>query len=366
MTAHARLSASGSERWTRCPGSVNAEKAYPNTSSTFALEGTEAHSIAEKCLLSNKKAREVCKDIEMTGFVQEYVDYVDSVPGSLRMYEKRVDYSAWVPDGFGTSDAIIYDAKSKTLHTIDLKYGKGVKVYAEENTQGLLYCLGAYDLLETMAEIEHVKIHIMQPRLDHIDTWLISVEQLLEKGKWFAERAEEALKPDAKRCPGEKQCQWCKAKADCKELMKYTEEIVGSNFEDLDFKDPNALSLEDVRKILDGKSLIEGWLKAVHEKALDMAHSGDKIPGYKLVEGRSLRAWTDEHEAEQRLVQVLGTKAYITKIISPAQAEKALSKDEKEMLKDIIIKPKGKPSLVPESDKRQEYFSKDEFKVLTD
>jgi len=235
-----------------------------------------------------------------------------------------------------------------------LKYGKGVQVDAENNPQAMLYGLGTYAEFSWISEFEWVDIAIIQPRLDHISEWSISVKELLKWAEWVSQRAEIALSDDAERVPGEKQCRFCKAKATCPALMKYTEDIIMAEFDNLDddLPSPDTLSKDQLRKVLEHKGLIEGWLSSVETVVRERIENGQDFPGFKIVEGRSIRRWGDEAEAESKLSDLLGEKLHTKKIISPAQAEKALKKDQRMVLDDLVIKPKGKPTLVTESDKR--------------
>lgn len=358
MAAHAKLSASGASRWANCPGSVKASEGVDNTSSKFAAEGTAMHEVAELALTLGHEADEyvgrefigITITQTMADLVQVYLDYVRSITGEL-FVEIRVDFSEWVPEGFGTSDAIVLDGD--TLHVIDLKTGKGVQVFAEENLQGMLYALGSYEEFGYLANTKTVRIHIVQPALDHIDTWDISLEDLLVKGEWFRERAELALTPDAPRIPGETQCQWCPVKATCPALISFTEELIMCDFDNLDdLPAPVDKDDEILRKALAAKSLIMGWLTAVEKEVYDRLVTRGSFTGFKLVEGRSNRAWTDETVVGSALVRELGNEVYTTKLITPAQAEKLLGKKRKDLLEGLITKPPGKATLVPESDKR--------------
>lgn len=362
MTAHAKLSASGAHRWMSCSGSIKAEEGLPESRSVFADEGTAAHELAEVALNADGNAQAFIGTSlpesgylvtqEMADYVQIYIDFVHS-HGGTQMYEQRVDFSEWVSEGFGTSDAIVYQDDG-TLRVIDLKYGKGVRVEAQGNQQGMLYALGAYNMLNDFLPIKQVIITIVQPRLDHIsESDPIEIKELLKFGEYARIKAEEALSGNAKRSAGEKQCQFCKAKATCSELKRVTEQTLLTGFEQLD-EAPTVDTLDDtqLRFALDNKKLIISWLDAVENLVNDKLVSGQLFEGYKLVEGRSLREWTNEVEAESVLVELLGDDAYVKKMLSVSQAEKVLGKLHADKITDLVAKPKGKPTLVPENDKR--------------
>lgn len=359
---HAKLSASGSAQWLNCTGAIGAQADIPDGNTSFAQEGTAAHELGDLCL-SNKTScdtyvGQVLEGVEVTeemaDYVQGYVDYVLSFPGE-HFYEERVDFSDWVPEGFGTSDAIIVDEENKTLHVCDLKYGKGVTVYAENNTQGMLYALGAYSDFNLVYEFDTVVIHIYQPRTNNFSTWEISVIDLLEWAETVVRpKAEEALTPDAPRTPGDKQCQWCKVKATCPALYNHTNDIIVAEFDNIEdtLPSPSKLTPDQLRVVMDNKKLVESWLQAVEDHVRHQVESGEGFIGYKLVAGRSLRKFGDDVEAEKRLVELLGDDAYEHKLLTVAKAEKALGAKRKKEIDDLIIKPEGKPALVPESDRR--------------
>ena len=369
MAAHAKLSASGAERWLTCPGSIKAEESIPDKSSKFAMEGTAAHELAELCLTKNRTAISYLNqllpesqwkvDEDMSEHVQTYVDYVDQFAGH-RMIEQRVDFSKYVPDGFGTSDGIIID--NDTMHIIDLKFGKGIRVDADNNSQGKLYAIGALCDYGFLYDVERIVIHIVQPRLDHISVWEISAVELLAWAEWVKDRAKLCSEPDAPRVASEKACLWCKAKPTCPELMALTESATLADFTDISVspKSPDKLSVRDLRFALDNKKLIISWLDAVEQLAFERLSAGEDFAGYKLVHGRSSRSWSDPQEAEQVLFEELGDALFAPKkIITAPQAEKLLGKKKIGLLDGLVSKHEGKPTMVPESDNRPEISSGD-------
>ena len=363
MAAHAKLSASGSARWLNCTGSVKAENAVTlaERSNPAAEYGTCAHELADIILSTGdnienylgeklQDAPNVPVDDEMIEHVQNYVEFVQSFGGD-QFYEVRLDYSHLVPEGFGTSDAIA--VVDNVLHVIDLKMGKGVIVDAENNSQGMLYALGAVEEYGYLYDFDKVVIHIYQPRVHNFSSWEISITDLLKFGQYVSEQASEALSDNAPRTVGNKQCQWCKAKANCPALKQHTEKVIAAEFDDLEeLPLVDTLDNKTLATILDNKKLIESWLKAIEDHISDTLHSGDTFDGYKLVAGRSLRKWADSDTAQSELIELLGDNAFEKKLLTVAKAEKALGAKRKKEMDHLIIKPQGKPTLAPESDKR--------------
>lgn len=359
MAQHAKLSASASHRWLYCLGSVKASEGIKERGSNFAAdEGSAAHELAEIALNDGKTdcsylIGEVLPENnaftvtpEMARYVNEYLQLIRNIGGE-QWYERRVDFSAWVPEGFGTSDCIAF--KDGVLYVVDLKYGKGLAVDAYENTQGILYALGAYSEMEFSHDIKSVKIFICQPRRESITEWEISVQELLKRGEWIAQRAQLALSNDAPREPSEKACQWCPARAQCSAMLEKAHALIAKDFDAA--PSPDKLPDERISEVLRAKKMIQGWLDAVEDYAREKAEAGG-FPGFKLVAGRGSRDWTDEVEAQKELSKLLGDDAFERKLLSVAKAEKILDKAKRETLTPIIVKRQGAPTLVLESDPR--------------
>lgn len=381
MSKHAKLSASGSSRWLACPGSVNAEASYSNESSSFAEEGTLAHEIADQCLKSGHEAAEfigstveslgvhfntIAPDFEieqyMTDYIQQYLDYVLSfeTKDSELFTEQKVDYSDWVPGGFGTLDSSILVYSERILHIFDLKYGKGVIVDAFENTQGQTYALGMLAELGFLDAFDSIRIHIVQPRSTpkNFSHWDISVDDLEKFGDFVSERAALALTKDAPRVPGDKQCMWCKAKGNCPTLAKFTQDIIGAEFDDMDnnpecLPDTNSLTAQQVQAIMINKGLIEKFMGAVWAESLTKLNKGEHVPKFKLVESPANRKWGPD--AEKTITRKVGKKqAYIQKFIGLGAAEKLLGKP---YVHKLTTRPDPSIIMVHESDKRPAYIA---------
>lgn len=372
---HALLSASGSSRWLACPPSARLEEPFENTSSDYAKEGTLAHEIADAELrvlsgeYSKHKRTYAIKKLEKSEFyskempnqVGKYVDFVHEQFSEMAFLSKmnpaifveaRVDFSDIVPEGFGTGDCVI--ATEGILRVIDLKYGKGIKVDAPNNSQLMLYAYGALKLVEFMYEIDEVEMIIVQPRLNHISTWKISIDDLLH---WAYGEAKEKAKL-AWEGKGEKKagdhCKWCKAKPICPAIQDYVNEIAKH-----DFSEPELLGIEDVIEMYERIPILQDYAKSISDYLNSKALKGEEVPGYKLVEGRSNRRWVDEDAAIQFLKDEFGfnhNEIVNTKLKGIGDISNLMSLDDFEnKMKTFIHKPEGKPTLVPESDKRQEY-----------
>ncbi len=373
-TQHAKLSGSSAGRWMNCPGSIRMEEDLPNVTSVHAEYGTAAHELAAECLKTGeppelylgKTFNNVEVDEEMVEGLQVYLDNLRELKGDL-LAEIKVDFAPWVPGGFGTADAIHFDTKSKTLTVVDLKFGKGIQVDAENNPQITLYALGALNDFDFICDIENIRMIIVQPRLDHISEWEISKETLLEHGNFIESRAREALRENAPITPGEVQCRFCKAKGTCRPLAEHNINMAFGDPENATPKDPLNLDNDDIVEILDKSDMISSWLKAVRKQAFIELNCGRNVPGYKLVIGKTNRNWTDESVVEKALkrAKLKVTQIFTRKLISPAQAEKLLG-TKYIALEKHIIKPEGAQTLAPDSDKRPAILNsiKEDFREI--
>ena len=359
---HALLGASSSARWLVCTPSARLEAMFPDEQSPYAAEGTVAHDLAESILrhkLEGKKAPKLDDySTEMIEAVNRYVDICEEKVNEARarssdaeaMIEARLDFSRWVPDGFGTGDMVI--VADGILEVIDLKYGKGVPVSAIENTQMRLYALGAYDINEFLYDVKSVRMTIVQPRLDSVSTDEMALEELLDWGEEIKPIAQRAFRGEGECTPCD-YCNFCKARHTCRALA---DTCLTAFYKD-GGKLNQLLTDSEVSDILAMKDLITKWIKGVYDFAYEKALSGEKQwPGYKLVEGTSRRTITDPEAAAKTLLDN-GYKE--EDIFKPRELEgitnlqKVLGKKGvTEYLEAYIDKPEGKPTLVPDSDKR--------------
>ena len=359
--AHAKLGASKAHRWMTCPASVKLESNLPDSASFFAQEGTAAHALAEECLLKQKPPEEFIGaefegftvDEDMANHVATYVDFCNSQEGDEAHVELRVDYSQWAEGGFGTADYV--SLADGVLHVIDLKYGKGLKVNANRNEQLMLYGLGAAHAFSD--KVDTVNMTIVQPRLDHIDTYSMRTKDLF---KWADDvvkpAAELAMSTDANFNPTKKACHFCKAKPTCRHLAKHNYNLTLGSFENLDeplvVNTAHLLSVEEISNLLPKMDALIGWAQSIQKHSLKLLLDGGTLPNFKLVAGRSQRKWLDVKIAEEQLITLLGDEAYVSKLISPAQAEKAMGKVQLSEIANLIHKQEGKPTIAPDTDPR--------------
>lgn len=372
---HALLSASGASRWINCTPSARLEDKYgEHTTSAFASEGTLAHEIAELYLrldvlgtISNedfeeqigiKTSNEQFKE-EMLDYVSVYTDYCEAQYNEAKTHdlcatieiEQELDLSEYVPESFGTADCIVIGGG--TLEIIDLKYGKGVPVYADYNKQLMLYALGAIEKFSILYDIVTVKMTIVQPRLNNISTYTTRVEEL---GLW----ASQELKPAAEKAfAGEGElnsgdwCKFCSIKNRCKAL--YNKMLETAKYE---FAEPEFMTDDEISDVLNRAPRLIEWLDSVKEYASSEAlNNNKKWPGFKLVEGVSRRKWDNEEKVANAIFanfpEASEDEIYEMKLKTITQIEKLYGKKVvEEKLKSVIIKPQGKPTLVPDSDKR--------------
>lgn len=357
---HAILSASSSDRWLHCPPSARLCENYEDKGSDYAAEGTDAHTLCQFRLEQalGLPAEDPIENLswyneEMEDCAAGYVSYVleqveaakQTCADPIVLIEQRVDFSRWVEEGFGTADNIII--ADGVLKICDYKHGRGVEVSATENPQMMCYALGALELFDDIYDIDTVSMTIFQPRRDNVSTYDISKEALY---RW----ADEVLKPaaelafagDGNFLCGE-WCGFCKAKHDCRARAEANMKLAK-----YDFKLPPLLTDEEIEDVLARVDDLVSWASDIKEYALQQAISGKNWSGWKLVEGRSNRKYTNE-AAVAATVEGAGFEPYEKKLLGVTAMQKLLGKSRfEELLSSLIEKPQGKPTLVPEGDKR--------------
>lgn len=368
--AHALLSASGAHRWLVCTPSARLEEHFPETTSSAAEEGTLAHELAELKLrhyfyttdvgkqkysrrLNKFKKDELWQD-EMDRYTEDYLDYIKATALNLHVQpyveiEKKLDLTEWIPEGFGTSDCtLVY---SDTVHVIDFKYGKGVRVDAEKNPQMMLYALGAYAAYRMLYPVKKVKMTIFQPRIDHVSEWECSLDELLAFGEEVKGKAALAIDGKGEYHPDEKACRFCRAKAQCRARSDFN---VKKAFNVGEM--PPLISPEEAGKRLLELQDVVKYQKDLQEWALSECLAGNEVPGWKAVEGRSNWNWSDMDAAFEKLIQSEITPEemlYENKPLTLAQVETLVGKKVfQESVGEFVVKSPGKPALVKESDKR--------------
>lgn len=360
MSEHAILSASGAHRWMLCTPSARLEREFDDTSGNAAKEGTAAHALAEHKLrkalkLRSKKPVSLYDCDEMDTHTDDYMTFVleqisqaaQTCTDPLVLIEQRLNFSRYVPDGFGTGDCVIIS--DGTIHIIDFKYGQGVLVIAEDNPQMKLYALGALELFDGIYDINTVSMTIFQPRRENVSTSTVSKKSLY---LW----AEEVLKPTAALAyvgageyfPGE-HCQFCRASVKCRARSEAKMKLTA-----YEFALPPLLSDEELSVVLAAIGDLTNWANEIIAYATDAAiHHGKQWPGFKLVEGRSNRKYADEQAVAEAVKAAGYFDIYKHNLITITEMEKLISKSKfNEILTGLIIKPQGKPTLVPLSDKR--------------
>ena len=358
---HARFSPSASKRHLTCTPSLLLEEQFPDSISEFAEEGTAGHALAEHLIKkymkirSNRPTSDYYTD-ELAESVEDYVSYVveqlENVKNDYPMYiaavEQKVDVSSYVDDCFGTADMVI--ASPDKLHIIDLKLGKGVPVYAENNTQLMIYALGVLETVEPIFDIETAELTIHQPRLQNVSNWKISAADLRAWGNNVLKpRGAMALSGEGEFAAGE-HCRFCKAKNQCRargdEMLKLAQ---------LEFKAAPLLSDDEIAEVLSKADELAKWASDIYTYAQEKAISEGKLwTGYKLVRGKTNRKYTDENDVIEAAKAAGYKDIFKTSLIGITEMEKLMGKKKfNEVLGGFVYKPEGKLTLVSETDKRE-------------
>ena len=358
---HALLSASSSHRWLNCPPSVRLSEGIPDQGSDYAREGTDAHSLCEYKLkrLLGMDAADPTENLdwyngEMEECTEGYASYVleqiekakETCSDPVVIVEQRVDFSRFVEGGFGTADCVII--ADGTMNVIDYKHGKGVEVSADNNPQMMLYALGALEIFDGIYDISEIRMTIYQPRIGNVSVSSVTKSALLEWANGeLTEKAKLAYEGGGEyACGG--WCRFCKAKAVCRKRAE--ENLRMAQYE---FAPADTLDKTEIAAVLDRADELVAWVTDVKEYALSQALQGVRYPGYKVVEGRSSRKYVSE-EAVAHVVNAAGFDPYSHKVLGLTEMQKLLGREKfNELLAEYIVKPQGKPVLVPETDKRR-------------
>lgn len=403
--AHSVFSPSASSMWAYCSGSLIPNLFAKDSSGAEAAYGSVAHGVAEEWLISVIRpdhllgeTREIKKrgsdevfsiqiDISMMDYVEQYVSWCINLPG-VHFVETKVDFSDLTPLEKQTGTADHAACIPKKLVITDLKMGSGVQVFAKDNTQAIIYAYGFFRKYDELFDFETIVIRIAQPRLGHFDEWVITRTELLEWAKWIKNRAYAAWCKDALRTPGEKQCRFCKVKRECSAFAVFMTRLTDGVFDNLD--DPitvddmtalaseidsgffsispiklGALNTQQKAVILKYRGMIESWLKSIYDDLSIRCINGEKVPGFKPADSKTNRVFVDKAKAVEEL-EFYGLDDEVIRprgMISPAQAEDALRKIGYKrklipnLLEPLVVKPEGKPVMVPDSDKRPEIKS---------
>ena len=357
---HAILSASSSHRWLNCNPSARLEQEFADRETDAAAEGTAAHALCEHKLrralkMRSKKPISPYDCDEMDACTDAYVEFVmealaeakQECKDPLVLIEQKLDFSCYVPDGYGTGDCLI--VADKLLHIIDFKYGQGVLVDAEQNPQMMLYALGALRLFDSLYDITEVSMSIFQPRRENVSTWTISVDDLLDWAEnTLKPKAELAFKGEGEYTPGS-WCQFCKAAVKCRARAEAKLQLAR-----YEFAMPPLLSDEEIEDILLKLDDLTKWANEITAYAQDAAVNHGKVwRGFKLVESRTNRRYTDEEAVAQAANAAGYHDIYKKSLIPITEMERLMGKKTfAEVLGALVEKPKGKPTLVPASDKR--------------
>ena len=357
---HALLSASSAHRWMGCTPSARLEQEFADQESEAAAEGSAAHALAEHKLrkalkLRSRKPVSKYDSDEMDDYTTGYVEFVMEAlaeaklncPDPQVLIEQKLDFSCYVPDGFGTGDCLI--VASPRLHVIDFKYGLGVLVDAYQNPQMMLYALGALRIFDCLYDITEVAMTIYQPRRENVSTWTISVDELREWAETTLKpKADLAFKGEGEYTPGS-WCQFCRAAVKCRARAEAKLEL--ARFE---FAQPPLLTDEEIEEILGKLDELTKWANEIVAYAQDAAiNHGKEWSGFKLVESRTNRKYTDEDAVAHAAAAAGYHDIYRKSLIPITEMEKLMGKQTfKEVLGGLVIKPAGRPTLVPASDKR--------------
>lgn len=368
MTKHALLGASSSHKWLHCTPSARLEETIQEEKSTYAEEGTLAHEIGElklrKAFIEPMGARTFNSKLkklqgnplyqeEMLRHTDTYLNYVSGIAHEFTSppyiaIEKRIDYSTYAPEGFGTGDCIVIGGN--TLHVIDLKYGKGVSVSAEANTQMMLYALGAYIEYSFLYAIEFVKMVIVQPRLDSISEYVMPISDLLAWGESIKPIAQKAFNGEGEFVPDD-HCRFCRAKAICRARTE-----MHSALEDFGMQKPPLISNDEVGQILIRARNLAKWVSDLEDYALAEILKGNNIAGWKAVAGTARRKFIDVDKAFATLKAngIQEEMLYKREPITLTATEELIGKAQfKELLSEYVETPPGKPTLAELSDKRE-------------
>jgi len=376
---HAILSPSGASRWSQCLASPFMERGRASSSSSYAEEGTKAHLIASECLIDNSAPEDLA--------IKSYTDYVrKEAKGGILLVERRMSIShiTGEPNAAGTGDAVII--KGDRLIIIDLKYGMGLKVNAEDNPQLAMYALAALESFGFMEYFKDVKMVIHQPRLDHVSEEVVMVEELLATQEWLSEAAKKArdlLEQGARPSeedfyPSQKTCKFCLASGDCAVQTKKVLNEIDADFEVLDDVKEKVTDIKDytngdLDKAMQAVPFIKAWAAAVEKQLHAQLLGGGSVEGWKLVRGRRGNStWTDEGDVEKDLrgMNVPISQIFVKKIISPSQFKKKFEKTKPgwwAKVADLVFCAPGKPTVAAESDKRKAIVFTDvadDFKVI--
>lgn len=369
---HALLGPSSAHRWLSCTPSARLEEGLPDTGSSYATEGTLAHRLGELLLRAEYEGVDITEELaevqadpqyspammeHMEGYAafvaERYADAKSHCPDPRLYVEQRIDVSEYVPDGFGTTDCVII--ADGLMDVIDLKYGAGIPVSAEDNPQMKIYALGCLLAFSLFYEITAIRMTIYQPRLDSISTAIIDRDKLEAWAEQFLKpRAAQAYAGEGPFAPGEMTCKWCKAGATCKARAEYQLELAAK-----DFQDAALMDNDEVAEVLERLPGLLAWAKQVKDYAEDAAiNHGEKFPGFKVVEGRANRRYVNEGAIARRLKKAGFATADIYKpkeLLGITAMEKLVgAKKLAELVGGLIEKPAGSPTLVPMSDKRPE------------